>query len=178
MTEWGGSDTAYLWEPVCWNRRLDSIAGIGYYPCMSNQHTYSVPFTKKQLESDYAEGGMSQVEIAAKYQTTQKVVWLAMRRLGIATRKAAKRNQKGAANSSWKGSAAGYAAFHKRMESLKGKPMKCEVCGTESDKSAYDWANLSGRYDDPSDYKRMCRSCHWKLDKKILNIKRMRRCRD
>lgn len=142
---------------------------------MTNQHTYFVPFTCEQLESDYHEGGMSQVEIAMKYGVSQKVVWRAMRRFGIKTRTAAKRNQTGQANSSWKGSGAGYAAFHKRMESLKGKPCKCEACGTTDESKSYDWANQTGRYDDPSDYKRMCRSCHWKLDKKILNIKRMRR---
>jgi hypothetical protein len=157
---------------------MDLIAGIGYYPRMSNQHTYKLPFTKNQLEGDYVSGGMSQTEIALKYDTTQKVVWKAMRRFGIASRKAVKRNQTGAANDSWKGPKAGYAAFHKRMESLNGRPQCCEVCGTTDETKTYDWANLTGRYDDPSDYKRMCRSCHWKHDKKILNIKRMRRCRE
>ena len=43
-----------------------------------------------------------------------------------------------------------------------------------SDKN-YDWANLTGHYDDPNDYKRMCRSCHWKYDERIKNIKHMRK---
>jgi hypothetical protein len=145
---------------------------------MSNQHTYKPPFTKEQLEIDYA-AGLSQTEIAERYHTTQKVVWRAMQRFGIKARVAAKRNQRGTANDSWKGKDVTYAAFHKRVEALKGRPTKCEVCGTTDEHKHYDWANLTGRYDDPDDYRRMCRTCHWKHDKKILNIKKMQeRCRD
>lgn len=46
---------------------------------------------------------MSQTEIAAKYGTTQKVVWKAMRKMNVPTRVAAKRNQSGPLNSSWRG---------------------------------------------------------------------------
>jgi len=145
---------------------------------MSNQYTYKALFTAVRLRSDYA-AGMTQVEIAANYGTTQKVVWRAMRNMGMACRRAAKRDQRGKNNANWKGADAGYAALHKRVEKLRGRPSKCEVCGTDAETKFYDWANLTGRYDDPGDYKRMCRSCHWKHDKKILNIRRMReRCRN
>lgn len=70
---------------------------------MSNQYTYSVPFTEEQLHHDYVICRMSQTEIATQYKTTQKVVWRAMKRMGIKTRVAAKRNQKGSNNSFWKG---------------------------------------------------------------------------
>ena len=145
---------------------------------MSNRYTYSIPFTKEQLLLDYS-AGLTQHEIAIRYSTTQKVVWSAMRKFGIVARVAAKRNQRGDRNDSWKGAHATYAAFHKRLESVYGKPQKCEVCGTTKTDRTYDWANLTGRYDDPQDYKRMCRSCHWKHDRTILNIKSMReRCRN
>lgn len=68
-----------------------------------NQYTYNVPFTATHLYSDYVLNRMSQAEIAVKYGTTQKVVWNAMRKLGIKTRIAAKRNQVGVANDNWKG---------------------------------------------------------------------------
>jgi hypothetical protein len=137
---------------------------------MSNRYNYSTPFTKEELELDY-RAGLTQNEIAERYHTTQKVVWRAMNKFGIKARVAAKRNQTRENNDSWKGDHAGYAAFHKRMESLKGKPQKCEVCGTTDKSKTYDWANLTGRYEDPNDYKRMCRSCHWKHDGKIENIR-------
>jgi len=141
---------------------------------MSNQHTYNPPFTKEQLCSDYHGLGMSQAEIAAKWGTTQKVVWLAMRKHGIHARVAAKRDQKGSKNSTWKGDAAGYQALHLRVSRLLGNPTRCDVCGTTDPTVSYDWANLSGRYYDIRDYLRMCRSCHWKRDGTINNIKHMK----
>jgi hypothetical protein len=57
------------------------------------------------------------------------------------------------------------------MKALKGSPKKCEICGESETKKHYDWANLTGNYEDPNDYKRMCRSCHWKYDKKSTNFK-------
>lgn len=136
---------------------------------MPNKYTYSPPFTKEQLTIDYS-AGFSQIEIAQRYKTTQKVVWKAMKNWKINARIARKRDQNGSKNHMWKGNDAGYSAFHFRVERLKGKPRKCEVCGSVDLSKAYDWANLTGRYEDPNDYKRMCRSCHWKHDKKINNI--------
>lgn len=70
---------------------------------MSNQYTYSLPFTEEELYRDYVTLQMSQEEIAAKYGTTQKVIWRAMTKMGIQRRKAAKRHQHGSLNSFWKG---------------------------------------------------------------------------
>ena len=57
--------------------------------------------------------GMTQVEIAEELQTSQKVIWRAMRRHGLRTRPRRKRNQRGPRNTSWRGgrhiSASGYA---------------------------------------------------------------------
>ena len=134
-----------------------------------------IDFTKaKQLYED----GMSQVEVGEELGTTQKVIWGLFKRNGYKSRPAIKRNQTGENNDYWKGSHAGYQAFHRRLDATKGKPRYCEVCGTSDHSRTYDWANLTGRYDDPNDYKRMCRSCHWKYDGKIYNIKHMRRLPD
>lgn len=70
---------------------------------MSNQYTYATPFTEEELHRDYVVLRMTQDEIAAKYGTSQKVVWRAMARMGIKSRKAAKREQRGELNSTWKG---------------------------------------------------------------------------
>lgn len=88
---------------LAWCRLLVIFTGIRYNPCMSNAYTYRVPFTEEQLHRDYAVLRMSQSEIAVKYKTTQKVVWRAMIKMGIKARVAAKRDQIGAKNSSWKG---------------------------------------------------------------------------
>lgn len=117
------------------------------------------------------QSGMTQSEVARALSTSQKIVHSVMRRHGIKARRAAKRDQRGAKNSGWKGDAAGYQAMHIRVETLRGKPSHCETCGTKTAK-AFDWANLSGNYQDPWDYKRLCRSCHHRLDGKVRNLRR------
>lgn len=118
--------------------------------------------------------GKTQSEIAEIIGTTQKVIWNLMRRHNIKARVAAKRDQWGANNHMWKGDDASKYAFHRRLYTRHGKPEKCSVCGTtESDN--YDYANLTGRYEDLDDYAPMCRSCHWKYDDKIRNITGERR---
>ena len=70
---------------------------------MSNKYTYTVPFTEEELHQAYVVEGLSQHECAAKLGTTQKVIWRAMKKMGIPTRKAAPRNQIGENNKNWKG---------------------------------------------------------------------------
>lgn len=120
---------------------------------------------------DLYAGGSTQLEVAIALGSTQKVIFNLMRRHDIGARIAAKREQRGPANSTWKGAAAGKSAQHRRLYALYGKPTQCSRCGTATAKQ-YDYANLSGRYDDLSDYAPMCRSCHWKYDDKIQNIRR------
>jgi len=114
--------------------------------------------------------GNSQEECALSLGVTRKIISNAMKRLGIQARKAAKRNQWGENNSSWKGQSANLVCKHKRLYRAFGQPSRCDVCGTTDPSKSYDWANLSGDYDNPLDFKRMCRSCHWKYDKKHLNF--------
>jgi hypothetical protein len=87
-----------------------------------------------------------------------------MKNHNIKPRVAAKRNQFGKNNSSWKGDNASYTGFHARVERTRGKPKKCEVCNIDDPNRTYDWANLTGNYPDINDYKRMCRQCHWVYD--------------
>jgi hypothetical protein len=124
------------------------------------------------------ESGATQAETAAAAGTTQKVIWRLMRHHGIAARVAAKRDQRGPKNSSWKFSGASYAALHKRVEAARGKPTECSKCGTIDPNESYDWANLTGRYDRIDDYARMCRSCHWKMDGIENNLRRWEAARD
>ena len=108
--------------------------------------------------------GFTQDEVADRIGVSQKVVWNVMRRHNIPRRAAAKRDQFGEKNHQWKGEEAGYQAMHLRVEKRYGKPMKCASCGTDDPTKSYDWANVTGNYHDPDDYRRMCRSCHRKFD--------------
>jgi len=70
---------------------------------MSNKYTYSVPFTEEELYDCYVNQEMSQSECGVRFGVSQKVIWLAMKKMGIPSRVAAKRDQRGPKNSSWKG---------------------------------------------------------------------------
>jgi hypothetical protein len=135
-----------------------------------NGHNYVPPCSEGDLRLLYEARRMSQAEIANHLRISLKRVQTAMRHFGIASRSTARRDQSGSSNPSWKGSAAGYQAKHLRVAAYRGKPMRCEQCGTDDPGRSYDWANLTGDYDNPFDYRRMCRSCHSKLDNKITNI--------
>lgn len=82
-----------------------------------------------------------------------------------------KRNQWGPNNANWRGAMATLSKKHKRLDRRFGKPKKCSVCGAHDDGRTYDWANLTGNYDDMGDFARMCRSCHWKYDQKVKNFR-------
>ncbi len=128
---------------------------------------YDVDLVAK-VRALYASG-KTQQEIAATVGQTQKVVWGLMRRHGITARVAAKRDQWGEANHQWKGDGASKYALHRRLYSRFGKPSKCSQCGT-TEAERYDYANLTGHYEDLNDYVPMCRSCHWKYDEKHKNF--------
>lgn len=69
-------------------------------------------------------------------------------------------------NPSWRGENVGYSGVHDWVKKNYGSPQKCVVCGTESAK-VFDWANISEKYlRDISDWKRLCRPCHFDFDRK------------
>lgn len=115
------------------------------------------------------EQGQTQAEVAFTLGLTQKVVWNIMRRHSIAARAATPRDQWGKNNPAWKGDGAGKQALHRRLYARFGKPNRCSQCGT-TEATYYDYANLTGRYEDLSDYAPMCRSCHATYDSKHLNF--------
>lgn len=121
--------------------------------------------------------GLSQTEIAEQMATGQSRISFLMKKHSIKARKNSHKlvllnsNQQGSKNRTWTGEAVGYAGAHSRVNRERGRPRKCETCGTE-DSKIYDWANMSGRYHDVNDYKRMCRSCHFKHDGVAKNFRK------
>ncbi len=113
--------------------------------------------------------GMSLVEVAAEVGASYQGLRHFMIRCGIPRRVAAKRDQIGAKNATWKGESIGYKGAHNRVSAARGKPRLCEDCGTTT-APRYDWANLTGKYHDPQDYARLCRPCHCKRDGLIKNL--------
>lgn len=108
--------------------------------------------------------GASQIEVAQALGLTLKVVYRVMANHQIPRRPQIKRDQRGEKNSTWKGGAAGYQAFHIRVRVERGAPTSCGRCGTANPAKKYEWANLTGRYEDTADYQPMCLSCHRRYD--------------
>lgn len=64
----------------------------------------------------------------------------------------------------WKGTASDYKILHRQISKLFGKQQKCIECGDEKS-NRYEWANISGEYRlERSDWKRLCVTCHRRLD--------------
>ena len=74
-----------------------------YLPFMANKYTYKAPCDEETLFRLYVTENKTQTEIAKLLDTSQHVIWRALKKMGIPTRKAAKRDQFGPNNSTWKG---------------------------------------------------------------------------
>src|SRR3990167_8294397 len=72
---------------------------------------------------------------------------------------------------SFKGDDVGYHAFHYRVYKANGQPKRCDADNCTGISKNFEWANLTGKYNDIHDYKRMCHSCHAKYDKLNKNFK-------
>jgi hypothetical protein len=71
----------------------------------------------------------------------------------------------GEKNGRWLGNDAGYQAMHIRVYKLRGKADHCSKCGTDRPEDGrYEWANLTGKLEDPFDYAPMCVPCHRRFD--------------
>lgn len=128
----------------------------------------------KRVRELYSSG-LTQEEVGEKLGLSQKVIWKLMIRHNLKARVAFKRDQRGPKNHMWKGDNAKYQAMHLRVANLRGEPKACMECGTEDRRKDYQWASMTGKYQDPYDYRRLCRSCHAKQDNVIYNIRHMRK---
>lgn len=135
---------------------------------MSNQYTFTPLPDKIKLQYLYHTQGLTQSEIGDELNVSQKMVFGWFKKLGIKSRVAKKRNQEGSNNDSWKGDEAGYSALHYRVIKERGQPSFCEYCKT-SEAKRYEWANLTGKFEDVNDYIRLCCSCHKRLDRGTKN---------
>lgn len=123
-----------------------------------------------QLKYLYEVRGMTYVELAKIDGRNSVTLFEILKHYSVKSRSVARRDQLGNKNFSWKGNFAKIDALHARINVLKGKPKECAVCGKKALHATYDWANLTGHYEDLNDYKRMCRSCHKKYDHRRLRL--------
>ncbi len=129
----------------------------------SSEHKHNRTFIQKKcdickkrievLKSEVSRGGGKTCSRQCYYERFRKIV---------------KREEQ---SPNWKGDNVGKGALHNWVERHRGKPRKCEHCNTTKSKY-YDWANISQEHKrDLSDWTRLCRSCHSKLDYKHRKIK-------
>ena len=111
----------------------------------------------------YIEEGMTVVEVQRALPAGFKAQRIIERHVPQ-RRVAAKRDQSGERNPMWKGDSASYAAFHLRVQAQRGTPSHCAACDTTDADKRYEWANLTGRYEDVNDFIRLCAPCHRKFD--------------
>lgn len=65
----------------------------------------------------------------------------------------------------WKvGGEVSYFQYHLRVRTKRGRPQHCEKCGTTDPETRYEWANLTGKFEDINDYIRLCVTCHRRRD--------------
>jgi len=64
-----------------------------------------------------------------------------------------------------------YTRNHWKVRQDRGNPDHCEDCGKTGKEWRYEWANLTGNYEDTNDYKMLCRPCHNKFDNLVNNFK-------
>lgn len=126
------------------------------------------PEQEAKIIKRYSEGKNS-VDLGIKYNCHSSCIRRILERNDVPKRRnynTANPKIFGENHGKWKERKASYSAMHQRLKRRIGAPRKCEVCGLSDQKRKYEWANLTGRYDDPNDYKRMCVPCHRKYDDK------------
>lgn len=125
------------------------------------------PVLVARVREFYEVQKMTMAEVAAEVGVSVRVLQVLMPRYGIERRPAVKRDQRGSNNSYFKGASAGYTALHLRVSSLRGQPQYCAACDRTAADVRYEWANLSGHYDDVNDFVRLCKLCHAKFDQRM-----------
>lgn len=112
----------------------------------------------------YVDEGKTQREVAAEIGLGRISVVRIMNRYGIPPRANKPRDCHGANNSRWRTEGLRYDTLHARVYAARGKPIGCTKCGLDDPERRYEWANLTGNYEDVQDYARMCVPCHRKFD--------------
>ncbi len=132
----------------------------------------------KEMQRLY-ESGLSMKAVGEKLGLSSQSVCNRIRALGATSRKCGTTGHHWAnEHHNWKGNSAGYVAFHARLNRIFGKLKSCSVCGSKDDPNTiYEWANLTGKYHDLHDYKRMCRKCHRRYDSSQRKVRRSTRLR-
>lgn len=117
----------------------------------------------EQVRTLYVDEDLTQRAISTILSCSQTKVREVMTYAGIPARPA-HGHLTGEQHPHWRGDEATYEALHARVRRHRGRPQRCDRCSRTDPDVTYDWANLTGRYEDVNDYERMCRPCHRTYD--------------
>ena len=131
---------------------------------MGNQY-FRTRFDERKAEELY-KAGWTQVDIAHKLHVTPKLIYLRLKERGFICRNP---HGKGKNNPNWRGSKAGYAAMHYRVQAVRGKAHYCRLCGSRSKKRKYEWHSRTLDYENIWDFIQVCCQCHREIEKKSLD---------
>jgi hypothetical protein len=101
---------------------------------------------------------LTQYECAVALDRPRSSIQRAARRLGLVAIRDGQRS------GNKRKETVSYRQQHRRVEVARGKAFGCVECGDNTPGKRYHWANLTGNYDDVSDYQPMCPSCHKIMD--------------
>ena len=73
-------------------------------------------------------------------------------------------SQTGENNSNLKTENLAYVTCHQRVYVKYGPAICCSTCGKDDPNVHYEWANLTGDYENIEDYAQMCKPCHTAYD--------------
>lgn len=104
------------------------------------------------------EEGRKQIAIAAKHPERRKKISQSLK----GRQRSNEYRNKIRASLRARTTALTYTAAHKRVYQERGSPSRCEHCGRTD--GTFHWANISDRFDDVTDYLRLCPRCHTAFD--------------
>ena len=120
---------------------------------------------KTRVLADYRTAKLTQKQIAEKHNLSLISVTRIVRTVPD-KRQPITPTQKGKA----KKLNVSYYALHARVRAARGAPQYCAKCDSTDPNVWYEWANLTGNYEDLTDYIRLCRRCHVLFDETWKNL--------
>ena len=121
--------------------------------------------TKEQLKWMHWDVGLRLADMGRWFEVGPEKVRRIMQGGGIPRRPSGARPGCRGNKGQWRQTQPSYRVQHSRVAILRGRPKKCEFCGTNDPTVCYDWHNKTGDYDDLADYAGICKSCHRQRDK-------------
>lgn len=124
-----------------------------------------LPDLVEQVRALYTDQELTEREVGAQIGIGRNVVRRIMHRHGISKRRSWDYDRSGENNSRWRTGNLRYDTIHARVYAARGRPIGCTKCALQDPEARYEWANLTGNYEDVEDYARMCVPCHRCFDR-------------